>query len=76
VLADLVAARRPTVTSSLTELTRRGVVRPSGPGWLLAGDPPGELLELDGVTLDNGSSSSVRPPYAVRAGVPLSERRA
>jgi CRP-like cAMP-binding protein len=76
VLADLVAARRPTVTSSLTELTRRGVVRPSGPGWLLAGDPPGELLELDGVTLDNGSSSSLRPSYPVRAGVPLSERRA
>ena len=46
VLADLVAARRPTVTSSLTELTRRGLVEPQTRGWLLRGEPPGELLEL------------------------------
>jgi CRP/FNR family cyclic AMP-dependent transcriptional regulator len=46
VLADLVAARRPTVTSSLSELARRGFVRASGRGWLLSGEPPGELLEL------------------------------
>jgi CRP/FNR family cyclic AMP-dependent transcriptional regulator len=46
VLADLVAARRPTVTTALTELSRHGLVRPSGGGWLLSGEPPGELLEL------------------------------
>jgi CRP-like cAMP-binding protein len=46
VLADLVAARRPTVTSSLTELSRAGLVQNTGGGWLLAGDPPGELLAL------------------------------
>jgi hypothetical protein len=46
VLSDLVAARRPTVTSSLSELSRQGLVRPFGDGWLLSGDPPGELLEL------------------------------
>jgi CRP/FNR family transcriptional regulator, cyclic AMP receptor protein len=43
VLADLVAARRPTVTSALSELTRRGVLRSVDEGWLLLGDPPAQL---------------------------------
>jgi CRP/FNR family transcriptional regulator, cyclic AMP receptor protein len=43
VLSDLVAARRPTVTSALSELAKRGVVQPVAEGWLLSGDPPGEL---------------------------------
>jgi hypothetical protein len=46
VLADLVAARRPTVTSSLTALARQGLLQPQTQGWLLMGEPPGELLEL------------------------------
>lgn len=46
VLADLVAARRPTVTTALTELSRHGLVIAVGGGWLLSGEPPGELLEL------------------------------
>jgi CRP/FNR family cyclic AMP-dependent transcriptional regulator len=41
VLADLVAARRPTVTSALSELNRQGLVRPISEGWLLSGPPPG-----------------------------------
>lgn len=41
VLADLVAARRPTVTSALSELSRRGLVRAVSEGWLLSGPPPG-----------------------------------
>jgi CRP/FNR family cyclic AMP-dependent transcriptional regulator len=49
VLADLVAARRPTVTTALTELSRQGLVFPAGGGWLLSGEPPGELLELQHV---------------------------
>ncbi len=49
VLADLVAARRPTVTSSLTELARQERVEPQTRGWLLRGEPPGELLELEPV---------------------------
>jgi CRP/FNR family transcriptional regulator, cyclic AMP receptor protein len=50
VLADLVAARRPTVTSALSELSRRGlVIAQNGDGWLLTGEPPGELLELQAV---------------------------
>jgi CRP/FNR family cyclic AMP-dependent transcriptional regulator len=41
VLSDLVAARRPTVTSALSDLSRRGMVRAVPDGWLLSGDPPG-----------------------------------
>ena len=40
VLADLVAARRPTVTSALSQLAREGLVRAVSDGWLLSGDPP------------------------------------
>jgi CRP/FNR family transcriptional regulator, cyclic AMP receptor protein len=47
VLADLVAARRPTVTSALSDLSRRGMVRAAGDRWLLFGEAPGELLDLD-----------------------------
>jgi CRP/FNR family transcriptional regulator, cyclic AMP receptor protein len=43
ILADLVAARRPTVTSALTELGRAGLVQSVQEGWLLSGEPPGEL---------------------------------
>ncbi|MFL5864554.1 MAG: helix-turn-helix domain-containing protein [Solirubrobacteraceae bacterium] len=41
VLADLVAARRPTVTSALSDLSRRGLVRAVADGWLLSGPSPG-----------------------------------
>jgi len=60
VLADLVAARRPTVTSALTELSRQGLVRSAQGGWLLTGEPPGELLEL------------VAVPERLSAGAPAS----
>jgi CRP-like cAMP-binding protein len=43
VLAELVAARRPTVTSALTALARRDLVRSTVAGWVLGGEPPGEL---------------------------------
>jgi CRP/FNR family transcriptional regulator, cyclic AMP receptor protein len=46
VLADLAAAQRPTVTSALSELAKRGLVAQVDDGWLLSGNPPGELLEL------------------------------
>jgi len=48
-LAELVAARRPTVTTAMTELVREQRIAPASPGWLLSGDPPGELLELQSV---------------------------
>jgi CRP/FNR family cyclic AMP-dependent transcriptional regulator len=44
VLADLVAARRPTVTGALAKLAARGLVVHDSSGWLLRGAPPGELL--------------------------------
>ncbi len=43
VLADLVAARRPTVTSALSDLARRGLVRSVEDGWLLSGPAPSSL---------------------------------
>jgi CRP/FNR family cyclic AMP-dependent transcriptional regulator len=46
VLADLVAARRPTVTTAVAELARLGQVRLVDDVWLLSGDPPGELLAM------------------------------
>ncbi|HLH15509.1 MAG TPA: helix-turn-helix domain-containing protein [Solirubrobacteraceae bacterium] len=46
VLADLTAARRPTVTSALSGLARERLVLQAHDGWLLCGRPPGELLEL------------------------------
>jgi hypothetical protein len=44
VLADLVAARRPTVTTALSELSRRGLVKTDGETWVLSGEAPGDLL--------------------------------
>jgi CRP/FNR family transcriptional regulator, cyclic AMP receptor protein len=43
VLAELVAAQRPTVTSALSALARAEQVRALDDGWLLSGDPLGEL---------------------------------
>jgi CRP-like cAMP-binding protein len=52
VLAEITAARRPTVTSALSELSRRGLVVPDeGGGWLLSGEPPGELSALELVSV-------------------------
>jgi hypothetical protein len=58
VLADLVAARRPTVTSALSELARLGLVRSTGGGWLLSGEPPGELLQLQPVGIPSGPTTT------------------
>ena len=46
VLADLVAAQRPTVSSALSQLATNELVRPGREGWLLSGQPPAELLDL------------------------------
>jgi CRP/FNR family cyclic AMP-dependent transcriptional regulator len=63
VLADLVAARRPTVTTSLTELYRQGVAQPIEGGWLLSGEPPGELLAIQHVAVPvaNGRQTHGEP---------------
>lgn len=51
VLADLVAARRPTVTSALAELSRRGLLRTTAQGWHLSREPLCESCELAGKPL-------------------------
>lgn len=50
-LADLVSARRPSVSTGLSEMVRQGLIERSGRGWLLRGDPPGELLQLQPVNV-------------------------
>ncbi len=58
VLADLVAARRPTVTSALSDLSRRGLIRSAGEGWLLAGPPPGRVAGAEsGVPIPGGGGA-------------------
>ena len=42
-LAELVAARRPTVTKALGELAHNDLVTWTGDHWLLTGTPPAEL---------------------------------
>jgi CRP/FNR family transcriptional regulator, cyclic AMP receptor protein len=66
VLADLVAARRPTVTSALTDLTKRGLVRATGEEWVLGGEPPGELLVLAPVSPRRSAQSRRREAQARR----------
>jgi hypothetical protein len=52
-LADLVAARRPTVTSALSELSRRGLVLSRGGEWILHGEPPRELLDIEATATES-----------------------
>lgn len=72
VLADLAAARRPTVTSALTELGKQGLVRSAEQGWLLSGSPPGELLELEALpprlTAEPASVNGRNKPQTSSAG--------
>jgi CRP-like cAMP-binding protein len=48
-LADLVGAQRPSVTLAIHRLAEeRLVARHGGGGWILSGEPPTELLTMDG----------------------------
>jgi CRP/FNR family cyclic AMP-dependent transcriptional regulator len=62
VLADLIAAQRPSVSGSLRTLTDQGLVQPLTGGWLLRGDPPSELLELQDVQIATGPPQAEAPP--------------
>ena len=66
VLADLVAARRPTVSSALAQLARRGLVGLVDDAWLLSGEPPAQLLELRAMAVgsNNPPATDPRPPDA------------
>ena len=43
ILAELLAARRPTVSAALASLEREGLLSQTPDGWLLFGSPPGEM---------------------------------
>ncbi|HEX3736035.1 MAG TPA: helix-turn-helix domain-containing protein [Solirubrobacterales bacterium] len=45
-LAELVAARRPSVTTALSALAAAGQVERQGGRWLLRGGPPEEIVDL------------------------------
>lgn len=45
-LGELVAARRPSVTTALSKLAAEGKVERDGPHWLLGGGPPVDLAQL------------------------------
>jgi CRP-like cAMP-binding protein len=49
-LADLVASRRPSVTSALQELSRTGRISRVGDAWILHGAPPDEVEDLPRAT--------------------------
>jgi len=60
VLADLVAARRPTVTTALSELARQGLVRTDGETWILPGEAPSDLMAFAHVA----AGPAAEPPAA------------
>jgi hypothetical protein len=45
-LSELVAARRPSVTTALASLATEGKIVRDGRSWLLRGDPPADYKEL------------------------------
>ena len=47
VLADLIAAQRPSVSTALSDLASRKIVRPAPDGWLLLAERPGDRPLLD-----------------------------
>jgi len=61
VLADLVAARRPTVTTALSELNRRGLVRTDGETWVLPGEAPSDLIAFASAAAGPANPSPASP---------------
>jgi CRP/FNR family transcriptional regulator, cyclic AMP receptor protein len=53
-LADLVASRRPSVTTALALLTEQGRISRAGHAWMLHGEPPGELDDVHHATGQTG----------------------
>lgn len=57
-LSELVAARRPSVTTALSRLSGEGILQRSENGWLLRGTVPPELIEVDGASAASGIVSA------------------
>jgi CRP/FNR family transcriptional regulator, cyclic AMP receptor protein len=63
VLARMVSARRPSVTTALGRLRERGLVeRHSDGSWILHGDPPSDIEQLRVDTDDDGFELDERAP--------------
>lgn len=45
-LADLIAAQRPTVSAAVSTLQRQGLITRGSDGWYLHGSPPGDLTTV------------------------------
>ena len=65
-LAELVAARRPSVTTALSALSERGVLQRTRGGWNLRGTVPAELLEVD-ATDEAGAHGGIGYPDGASA---------
>jgi hypothetical protein len=53
----MVLGRRPSVSSTLTELGRRGLVSRTEDGWIIHGEPPTELHKLSRPDAHGGQSA-------------------
>jgi CRP/FNR family transcriptional regulator, cyclic AMP receptor protein len=58
VIADLIAAQRPTVSTALSDLASRGIVCRAPDGWLLIGPPPDKQLRSPELPTDVPSRRS------------------
>lgn len=61
VLADLIAAQRPTVSKALSDLASREIVRPAPDGWLLLAPPPEDEPGTNRPTQAVGGRGPTRP---------------
>jgi CRP/FNR family transcriptional regulator, cyclic AMP receptor protein len=73
VLADLIVAQRPTVSTALSGLASRRIVRRVPDGWLLLAPPPTDGLASDEPTAPTPAEGS--PPAARKVGRPLDHTR-
>lgn len=61
-LAELIAARRPSVTTAVSHLYEREVLQRAEKGWRLRGTVPPELLEVQGVGVSDEAGRSAGAP--------------
>ncbi len=70
IISELIAARRPSVTTSLSRLHDRGVLSRERRGWLLTAErPPEGMPPAHPSASSSSSSSSSRRSWAIRAKV-------
>ncbi len=69
ILSELVAARRPSVTTALSCLQERGTLVRDGKGWRLQGTFPPELLQMQS---DPRHAEPAQPPVKAEIAAPRS----